>query len=73
VFEPGEAHYRTTLTWTDVEEIRRRLATGEPQKAIAKDFGISQSTVSRIGNQETWRTQRHRPQSHTPAEDPSIT
>jgi hypothetical protein len=40
------------LTADKIQEIRRRLEAGESQKAIAKDFGIAQSTVSRISTKE---------------------
>jgi hypothetical protein len=42
------------LTEHAVIEIRRRLACGEFQRAIAKDFGITQSRVSQIALRKAW-------------------
>lgn len=36
-------------------EIRRRLATGESQYSIAKDFGVSRSAVEHIKLGTTWK------------------
>lgn len=38
----------------DVLEIRRRLSAGEPQRLIAKDFGVSCQTISNISTRKTF-------------------
>jgi len=46
---------RTRLTESDVSEIRRLLADGEPQTALAKRFNVSSSHVSKIARGVKWR------------------
>lgn len=43
------------LTWSDVNEIRRRCAAGESQTALAREFGTCQSNISRIVLGKQWR------------------
>lgn len=42
------------LTTADVVSIKRRLAAGDIQRAIAVDFGISRSMVGLINTGDTW-------------------
>jgi len=51
-----------TLTEPQVIEVLRRLDAGEYQHVIAKDYGVSIKTISRIKTGETWNevTQRFR-------------
>jgi len=51
----GSAHYNATLTDDQVMEIRTRLLYGQKQKDIALDYGISQSAVSKIKNNQKWK------------------
>lgn len=51
----GEAHWRTTLTSADVVSIRSRHATGDPIRALAREYGVHQRTVQRILRNEVWR------------------
>lgn len=51
----GTAHHAAKLTWEQVAEIRRRYATGEEQRPLAAEFGVSQAVVSKIVRWETWR------------------
>lgn len=44
----GEANGFARLTNAQAEEIRRRKADGVTQRALALEFGVGQSTVSRI-------------------------
>lgn len=44
------------LTQTDVEQIRERLQSGEPQRSIGKAFGVSQSAISLINLGKRWST-----------------
>jgi hypothetical protein len=52
--QKGEKHSRAKLTEADVIEIRRRLAAGEVQRALAEAFGIGSSTVGRIKTGKAW-------------------
>lgn len=51
---PGESNTEAVLTAKDVVAIRAVLDTGMPQSRIAKMFGISQITVSRIKRRLRW-------------------
>jgi len=59
----GEDNRGAKLTTADVAEIRRRLACGDRQKDIAKDFSIIQAHVSRIGRGASWAHQRSKEES----------
>ncbi len=50
-----EAHHAAKLTAGDAAEIRRRYATGERQRPLAREFGISQAVVSKITRGELWK------------------
>lgn len=50
----GEGIPWAKLTEADVREIRRRKEAGETQTAIAKAFGVRQSSVSDIVRGHTW-------------------
>lgn len=49
----GEAHFRTILTWEQVQEIR--TISGKLHREIAAIYGISRPTVSRIRRGDGWR------------------
>lgn len=42
------------LVAQDIPKIRARLATGEPQHRIARDFGVGQGVISRINTGKLW-------------------
>jgi IS30 family transposase len=42
------------LTEAQVVEIRRRRASGENIRAMAKELGIARSTIHMIGRRVTW-------------------
>lgn len=44
----GEHCYNAILTDDQVEEVRKRYAGGEKQTALAREFGVSQTGISRI-------------------------
>lgn len=50
----GGAGNKTILSRAQVEEIRRRLKDKEPQRSIAKHFGVSQATISKINTGDSW-------------------
>lgn len=54
--QAGTANVMAKLTPEKAEEIRRRRTAGEPLKAIAADFGISDRTVSKIALGHRWAT-----------------
>jgi hypothetical protein len=52
-FEHGEAHHAAKLTDAEVTELRARVANGESQTALAREYGMSQPGVSLIVNRKT--------------------
>lgn len=50
----GPRYHSGRLTWEDACTIRARHACGETGRAIAKDYGVGESTVSRILRGEAW-------------------
>jgi len=50
----GERNPNARLTETDVRRIRSRAASGTPHKDIAREFGVAQSTVSKIVRRGLW-------------------
>lgn len=43
------------LTVRKVREIRRRIAAGEMQNALATEFGVGKATIHRVVHRLTWR------------------
>lgn len=51
----GEKHGASKLTEADVLEIRKRYATGRiTQRALAEEYGVTQSVISEIVNRKIW-------------------
>lgn len=50
----GEKNGASKLTEKEVIEIRRLIKSGRTQKAVAKQFGVSQSQVSNISTGRGW-------------------
>ena len=50
----GELHGNAKLTNAIVDEIRVRRAAGESQASLALEFGLNQSTISRIHTRKRW-------------------
>ena len=50
----GEACHGRKLTADSVREIRKRAANGEGVRALAREFDLSPSTVSRVVSRDTW-------------------
>lgn len=50
----GEQHGNAILTMQEIVIIRSRLAAGETQVSVAKDFGVCQAHVSRIQRGKSW-------------------
>lgn len=51
----GELSHSAKLTLPQVEEIRGRYAAGERQVSLAADFGVRQTTISRIIRGDSWK------------------
>lgn len=51
---PGERSPSSKLRNEDVIEIKKRIAMGEGNKSIARDFGVSPGTIGFIKTGETW-------------------
>ena len=54
-FQQGERHYKAKLTEELVISVRRRVAQGEKQNAIAAELGLSKNTISKAVSGKTWR------------------
>jgi hypothetical protein len=54
----GSSHRNAKLTPENVEEIRRRAASGEYRRCIAADFGVGRRAIDKIANGEAWRRVR---------------
>lgn len=50
----GEDNGHAKLTEADVLEIRRRIASGEKQSALAVEFGVKDPIVSQIKHRTRW-------------------
>lgn len=50
----GTSLYNCKLDDDKVREIRRRLADGESQRALAREFGIKQTTIRDVKERRTW-------------------
>lgn len=51
----GEGCHKARLTDEQVNEIRQLLSNGVFQKDIAKQYGVSRSTIGEINRGKTWR------------------
>lgn len=51
----GEANAKAKLTAHDVKVIRRRVARGETQTAVAADYNLHKTNVQCICSKKTWR------------------
>jgi hypothetical protein len=50
----GEGVGTSKLSRNQINEIRRRCASGETQTVVRRDFGIASSHISRIVNRQGW-------------------
>jgi hypothetical protein len=63
----GARHGRATLSWNDVDEIRRlRLVERLTFIELARRYGVTRATISAICRGETWQ-EAHRPPAPPPA------
>lgn len=51
----GSEHYAAKLTEANVAEIRKRVAAGEKQVALATEFGVSFQQISSIVSGKRWK------------------
>lgn len=52
---PGTLHWNCKITPDIVRDIRRRVASGEMQKDVARHHGITRASVCLIVNRKNWR------------------
>lgn len=52
--QPGEGCRLAKLTEEKVREIRRRVAAGETQTAVARDYAVTKGAVGHIVRRDTW-------------------
>jgi hypothetical protein len=51
----GERHYGAKFTWAIVAGIKRRVAAGEEQAALAREFDVTATAIWGVVNGRTWR------------------
>jgi len=51
----GSKPAKTKLTEEQVKEIKQRLAKNEPRRKIARDYGVSKSSIDCIKSGRTWK------------------
>jgi hypothetical protein len=51
----GEANASARLTWRKVAQIRERAAAGETQATLAREYGVSQPTISHVVRGLKWK------------------
>ena len=51
----GESHYRSKLKINDILEIKKMCKSGITQKLISKKFNVSESNISKINSNKTWK------------------
>lgn len=51
----GASHPNSKLTPEAVAEIRRAVASGEPERVLAERFGVDRATIGYVARRESWR------------------
>lgn len=51
----GSKHHMSRLSEEKIPAIRERLERGESQASVAADYGLAQTTISRIARRVGWR------------------
>lgn len=51
----GSLHHSAKLRESDVLDIRRRIAAGETQYSLAKEYGVTKGQVAHIKTRRQWR------------------
>lgn len=54
---PGERSPAAKLNWEKVGRIRKLLADGKTQQAVADEFGVKIGTIGFIARNETWKVE----------------
>lgn len=58
----GEWHGRSVLTWEKVRKIRDSYVSGGvTQRALAREWGVSQTTIHRILTNKNWKDPDYHP------------
>lgn len=55
---PGEQHPMARLSWSNVRDIRKRVAAGERRAVVCREYGIASSTVHAIVKGLLWKETR---------------
>ena len=50
----GEANGNSKLNWESVRDIRNKFKSGASRVELAKEYGISTTTISSINTYKTW-------------------
>jgi hypothetical protein len=53
--QAGERNSMAKLTAADVAEIRRRVAGGEVQRSVAREYQVSPAAICLLVSGKTWR------------------
>jgi hypothetical protein len=51
----GERHHRAKLSTEMVRDIRSRVAEGETQAALAREYGVAPATLHQVVHEKSWR------------------
>lgn len=51
----GQGHPAAKLTDAKVRDIRRRAAAGETQRALAREYGVTQPAIMQVVRRRTWK------------------
>ena len=51
----GDRHPDSKLTSVAVREIRRRAAAGERQADLAREYGVTSTTLCQVVKRQTWK------------------
>lgn len=51
----GSGHYKAKLTEDRVLAIRERFASGEGMQALAREYGLTRESISKVVHRRTWK------------------
>jgi len=51
----GDRNGNAKLTEEDIRDIRRRAGKGKSQRALAREYGVSEGTIWGIIHRKTWK------------------
>jgi len=68
----GEAHMYAKLTAAKIREIAARIADGEKQRLLAREYGVSEALISNIKHGKCWTHVERSGERATEGGDPVI-